>query len=201
MTDFDRDAPSSRSPEAFGLNDLVNGMVGADADAKHRVVSAQAHMQDASAVLREAVAGLHESEDLAWRRYGAEADRAMALMETELASAETELRIEQAKSRPQLSVALQQVADAWRARTDEMRLQSGLGAMEARDSGLHALDDLERAGRSVLAMIEELRQDSSAPLATLQDLTRTLVDDVRGALRGVAASIQGEVDERPKVKR
>ncbi len=182
----------SNTEEGRGLNEVVNGMVAVDSEAKHRVASAHAQMQDASAVLREAVAGLHESEDQAWRRYGAEADRAMALMEVELSGAEAQLRVEQAKSRSQLSTALQQVTDSWRARTDELRLQSGLGAMEARDSGRRALDDFDHANQGVLAMIEELREDRSVPLSTLQGLTRSVVNEVRTALRGVTDAFHGD---------
>jgi hypothetical protein len=185
MAIVDRVVQSTRSPESFGLNELVTGMPGADTAAQQRVASAHAQVQHASAVLREAVAELHETEGAAWQRYGADADRAMALTETELSSAETELRIEQAKSRSQLSDALQQVANSWRARTDQLRLQSDLGEMDARDSGLRALDTLEQAGRSVLAMIEDLRRDSTAPVSTLRGLTRRAVADVRDAFEGV----------------
>ena len=90
------------------MEGVCKGTVGVGSGGREGVGVAKDGMQDGRAVLPEAVAGRHESEDRAWRRYGAEADREMAKVAHELSGAEAQLRVEQAKSRSQLSAALQQ---------------------------------------------------------------------------------------------
>ena len=192
MADAQFQSTARRNEPGRGLNDLLNGVIGADADVRHGVVSAQAQVQDASTGLREAVARLRQSEDEAWRRYGAEVDRAVEQMETELSAAETQLRVEQAESHDQLSFALQQAAETWRSRADEIRLQIRLGQMEARDAGLQSLDALDRAGHGVVALIEELRQDTATSMSILRDRTRGVVKEVKDALRAVAIAFQSD---------
>lgn len=198
MAKAERLAPpiSSRS----SLNDLLNGVTRPDSDVKHEVASAHSQAQDAAASLRDAVARMHETEDQAWRRYGAEVGNARAQMEAELAAAETQLRIEQADSHDQLSAALRRAADTWRARAGEVKLQIRLGQMEGRDAGLRAIDELDRAGNAVVAMTEELRQDTAASISTLRCRTRTVADDFRDALRGVALAFRGDPHEAAEEK-
>lgn len=195
MADAQFQPAASQNEPRRGLNDLLNGVVGADAAVKDGVLSAHAQVMGASADLREAVARLHRTEDEAWRRYGADVDRAVAQMETELSSAEAQLRVEQADSRDQLSAALQQVAETWRARADEVRLQILLGEMEARDAASQSLDALDRAGHRVVALVEELRHNTAASMSSLRDRTRDVVDDVRQALRGVAIAFRSDSDD------
>lgn len=191
MANSDDGAAASRVSDSGGLNDLLNGVGTAGSDTKRDVVFAHGQLQDATTALREAVARLDQSEDDAWRHYGAEIDKALAQMDDDLSAAEAQLRIEEAESRDQLSYALQQATDSWRARADEIRVQMSLGEMEARDAGLHALEDLDRAGHDLHKTIEELRRDTAASVSTVRDRTRSVVGEVRSALHGVADAFRG----------
>ena len=192
MADDDSRAASTPGDARRTLSDLLNGVAGVESEAKQEIASARAQLRDATEALREAVAKLHPTEDDAWHRYGAEVDSALGQMDEDLSSAETQLRIEEAESRDQLSYALQQAAETWRARAEEVRLQISLGQMQARDAGLHALDDLDRAGHNLVTMIEELRRDTAASVSTLRERTRSVVSELQSGLREVAQAFRAE---------
>jgi len=167
--------------------------------ASPEMVAAHDALHTASDALRIAVGHLHAGEDDAWRRYAAEAGDVMARMEAELAVSAAKLRADRADSRASLGAALEAAARTWRARADEIRVQTRLGEMDARDGGLVALDDLDAAGYRLVGLIQALGHDVEGLEVNVVERARSAVDDVRAAVAGLVliarADDEGEEDE------
>lgn len=163
----------------------VADISGADASTRIDVSAKTGDAETASAALRRAIAELHEADDGAWKRYAADLEHATLRFDAALGMAAATLRAERAASKPELEETLQAVAQAWRTRADEIRVQTHLGQLDAADAGLHALDDLERAGHQVATVLASLRDDVGTSLTSLRGAAGRAIDDVGLALSNI----------------
>ncbi|CAN5433150.1 hypothetical protein BH10ACT1_BH10ACT1_22770 [soil metagenome] len=156
----------------------VTDISGVDAPTKVDVSIKTEDAESASAALRRAIAVLHEADDAAWKRYATDLEHATLRFDAALGMAAANLRTERAASKPELEQALEAVARSWRTRADEIRVQTHLGELEARDAGLHTVEDLERAGHKVASVLEVLRSDAAASLGSLREAAGRAYDEV-----------------------
>lgn len=171
-------------PEALRLQlSRVDDISGADDETRLDVSGRAEDVEAASAALRRAITALHEADDEAWKRYASDIHHATLRFDAAISMAAASLRAERAASKPALDDALESVAQRVRARADEIRLQTHLGELEARDAGLHATEDLEAAGHRVATVIRTLRDDAGASLAGLRTAAGEAIDGVALALQ------------------
>lgn len=161
----------------------IDDVSGADDRTREQVSDRTEDVESASAALRRAIAELHDADDVAWKRYASDIHHATLRFDAAVAMAAANLRAERAASKPELEDALEAVATSWRARADEIRVQTHLGEMDARDAGLHAVEDLEEAGRHVAEVLSTLRTDAGASLAGLRTAAGRAIDGVSLALQ------------------
>ena len=136
----------------------------------------------ASGALRDALDEVHRAEDEAWRRYAADLDAATRRLDAALSVASSRLRVDKAETHEELEDALEELATTWRTRADEIRVQTHLGELDARDAGLHALDDLEAAGHRIAEALTGLRDDAGDSLATARTRVQHTIDEVAKAV-------------------
>lgn len=163
----------------------VDDVDGADGVTRERVSNRTEEAETASAALRGAITELHEADDAAWQRYAADIRHATLRFDAAVSMASATLRAEQAASKPALEDAMEAVATKWRARADELRVQTRLSEMDARDAGLHALDRLEGAGHQVSVVLATLRDDTDASLTGLREAAGKAIDGVAVALQNL----------------
>ena len=149
------------------------------------LAEAKAALQRAASALHEANRELHEHEDEAWLEYASEADAAVARMEAELEMSAAKLRAERAGSTAELRAALDEAATTWRSRADEIRVQTHLGEMDARDAGLVALDRLEAAGHRLATFTDTIGHTGHEITDVVRTGARTVLEDVRAAMSGI----------------
>lgn len=166
----------------------VGDVGGADPAIRGEVSHRTEAVESATTALREAISELHQTDDEAWKRYAADLEDATLRLDAALGVASARLRSERAGSKEELQAALEEAAASWRARADEIRVQTHLGEMEARDAGLHALDDLERAGRRISAVTTSLRDDAGESLTALRGNARHALDELGQVLHDLRPS-------------
>ncbi len=175
----------------------VDDVSGADSKVRDEVARRTVVVETASVALRAAVRELHEAEDEAWKHYAGELEAATLRFDSALGTASARLRAERAASKPELEQALQSLADSWRARADEIRVQTHLGQLDARDAGLHAIDDLDQSAHRVGQVLTSLRSDAGQSLASLQGQTRHALDEIGHVLRDLRPAKPGPTEPEP----
>lgn len=163
--------------ERFRLT-RVDDVSGLDPAQRLEVSSSTDVLETATIALRRAVADLHRDEDEAWQRYAADLERATLRLDAQLGMASARLRAERAASKPEIHDVLTEVAEGWRARADEIRVQTHLGEMNARDAGLRGLDDLDQATQRVSELATSVLDDVGESLSSLRQRVTTLLDDI-----------------------
>ena len=161
----------------------VDEVSGADPGVRSEVSQTTDDVETASAALRSALGQLHHSQDDAWRQYASDLEAASLRFDTTLAVAAARLRAERAASRDDLGEALDEVATAWRTRADEIRVQTRLGEMDARDAGLHLVEGLDQATHRISAIVASLTHDTKASLDTLKASAGHAFDELGHALQ------------------
>lgn len=161
----------------------VDDISGADAPTRQHVSTRTEAVEHASEALRHAVAELHQADDVAWQRYADHLERATLRFDAAIAMAAATLRAERAAAKPDLVDALEAVTRQWRARADEIRVQTHLGELDARDAGHHALADLEAAGHRLADVLATVRGEAGASLTGLRSAAGKAIDGVALALQ------------------
>lgn len=173
-------------PEALRLELTTIHDVGGVDPATRRTVSAKTvDVESASVALRDALGELHAADEAAWQRYAQDLESATLRFDAALVMAAATLRAEQAASKPDLEETLDTVSRSWRGQADEIRLQTHLGEMDARDAGLHAIDDLEAAGHRVAQVLTTLRTDAGESLGSLRHAAGDAIGGIAHALQGL----------------
>ncbi len=144
-----------------------------------KVAKATEDLRGAATTLRDAVYELHTDEDEAWDRYRREIDDALAHMDAQLDVSTAQIKAARAETREDLADALHQAAEAPREILEQLRVQTHLGAMDARDRTQALLDDVTGLGAHVEAMVDTVLNDTKT---TVKDLARD-VNDVITHLR------------------
>ena len=180
-----------------GTNDTASPKAGSPGTppSDDELRAARADFKRASGSLQGALRRLHENEDEAWRDYAADVDDTIARMEADLAISEARLRADRAETKQELEQALDEVTLAWRQRADEIRVQTKLGEMDARDHGLVALADLEAAGHRLATLVETVRHDATEWTSALRTHAGELIGDVRGAVAGLVLVARPDDDD------
>ena len=156
----------------------VDDVSGLEPVLRDEVSASTGAVESASAALRSAVAEMHRSEDKAWQRYAAELEQATLRLDAQLGMASARLRADRAASKPEIRDVLTQVAETWRARADEIRIQTQLGKMDARDAGLHRLEDLDHATHRVSELATSVLDDVSESIGSLRSRVTAVLDDI-----------------------
>lgn len=156
---------------------------GADPAVRGAVADRAGAVESASGALRAALDELHQAEDEAWRRYAAELEEATLRLDAALSVASSRLRAEKADSHEELEGALEELATTWRSRADEIRVQTHLGDLDARDAGLHVLDDLDAAGHRITDTLAAVRSDAGHSFGALRERVQHTIDDVGRAVQ------------------
>ncbi len=165
----------------------VSDIDGLDATIRDEVSARTCTVESASVALRDAVRDLHQAEDQAWKRYADDVEHATLVLDSTLGVASARLRAERAATKNDLGRALETATETWKTRADEIRVQTHLGELDARDQGLHALDDLEVAGRRISAVLSTLRSDASASLKDLRTTTAHNLDELGRVLQSLGS--------------
>ncbi len=171
----------STGPE--GRLTQIGDVEGTDPGVRDEVAGRAVDVESASLALRAALDDLHQVEDEAWRRYAADLEEATLRLDAALSVASSRLRAEKADTPADLEDALEELATTWRSRADEIRVQTHLGELEARDAGLHVLDDLEAAGHRIADTIAAVRGDAEHSFTALRDRARHTIDEVGRAVQ------------------
>jgi len=161
----------------------VDDVSGASEPIKTEVSGRTEDVETASVALRHAIKELHEADDAAWKRYATDLDHATLRFDAALAMAAASLRAERSASKPDLHNALDSVARTWRGRADQLRLQTHLGEMDARDATEHVTDDLEAAGHQVTMVMDTLKTDAGQTIETLRSAAGRAIDGLSLALQ------------------
>src|SRR4051812_13861352 len=184
MTDTEH---AQRVPEVPGGPGLLEGVSSPSNEKRDALIACNREVRTASTYLRAALDDLHTSEDVAWRSYADEVDRALVHLDVELQVAAARLRAERAESRDELSVALHEAAESWRSRRDDARVQARLLEMERRDAGRSAVEELHRARTEVERALSGLSHDLGATLQEARQATVSAIGRVAGAVRHLGA--------------
>jgi hypothetical protein len=174
--------PSDPDRATGRLTQIVD-VEGADPGVRDEVADRAGAVESASVALRAALDDLHQVEDDAWRRYAAELEEATLRLDAALSVASSRLRAEKADSPAELEDALEELATTWRSRADEIRVQTHLGALDARDAGLHVLDDLEAAGHRISETLTAVRSDAEHSFTSMRERVQHTIDDVGRAVQ------------------
>ncbi len=158
----------SGSAGAGGRLTQIGDVDGADPDVRAEIAGRAGAVESASEALRTALEELHQAEDEAWRRYAADLEEATLRLDATLAVASSRLRAEKADTHEELEDALEELATTWRSRADEIRVQTHLGDLDARDAGLHLLSDLDAAGHRITETLAALRDDANHSVGSIR---------------------------------
>ena len=162
----------------------VADVVGAEPAVRDEVSRSGVDVEAATAALRTALHDLHESDDDAWRRYAYDLEEASRRFDTSMGLAAARLKAERAESKTDIKEALGGVADSWRSRAEEIRVQAHIGRMDVRDRGAETVSDLERASQRVGSLLTRLRDEVGESLAIMRDDARAALDDAAKILKG-----------------
>jgi hypothetical protein len=173
----------SESGRAAGRLTTIADLEGADPVVRDEVADRAGAVESASVALRAALDDLHQVEDEAWRRYASELEEATLRLDAALSVASSRLRAEKADTPEELEDALEELATTWRSRADEIRVQTHLGVLDARDAGLHVLDDLDAAGHRITETLTAVRSDAEHSFSSLRERVQHTIDDVGRAVQ------------------
>lgn len=174
---------ASGRPDPERRRTQVGDIEGADPSLRDEVSGRAEAVASASESLRAALDDLHQVEDEAWRRYAADLEAASLRLDAALSVASSRLRAEKADTSEDLEDALEELATTWRSRADELRVQTHLGALDARDAGLHVLDDLDAAGQRITDALAAVRSDAEHSFGAVRDRVRHTIDEVGRAIQ------------------
>ncbi len=147
-----------------------------------KVAKATEDLRDAASVLRDAVSELHNDEDEAWERYRGEIDDALAHMDAQLDVSTAQIKAARAETREDLADALHQAAEAPRELLEQLRVQSHLGAMDARDRVQSLMDDVTGLGKHLETVVDSVLNDSKK---TVKDLTNDANEAIAHLRKGL----------------
>lgn len=169
----------------------VDDVGGADPGVRAAVSRSTEDAETASSALRAAIRELHQADDEAWQHYATAVEAATLRFDAMLGMAAAKLRAERATSQHALEDVLEDVATSWRARADEIRVQTHLGEMDARDAGLHTLDDLERAEHGLRRALVLLRTGVGSSLASMRTEVRRALDEANVTVQELRRATSG----------
>lgn len=174
--------PSS-SAGSEGRLTQIDDVSGADPALRDEVADRAGAVESASVALRAALDELHQVEDEAWKRYAGDLEEATRRLDAALSVASSRLRADKADTNEELEDALEELAVTWRSRADEIRVQTHLGALDARDAGLHVLDDLDAAGHRLTETLAAVRSDAGHSFSALRERVQHTIDEVGRAVQ------------------
>lgn len=90
--------------------------------------------------------------------------------------------------------SLSELIESWRGRLDDLKVQADLGRMEARDRIRGDLERAEGLWTELKGRLEGLGDKAAETGGELRDDVKTLVDDLRDALRSAADRIAADLD-------
>ena len=89
--------------------------------------------------------------------------------------------------------SLTELIDSWRGRLDDLKVQADLGRMDARDRIRGDLERAEGLWTELKGRVEELGDKAASTGGDLADDLKTLVEDLRSALRSAADRISTDL--------
>ena len=150
------------------------------------IASADASLREAAKQLGAAVAELRSSEDKAWKEYSDDVHEALLHMNAQLEVATAQVKAAHSETREDLVDALHQAASVRYGIIDQLRVQTHLGLMEARERSHDAMDDLNQVGRRLEAVIESVRNDTRKTWSDLFHDTTATISHLRTAVQALA---------------
>lgn len=119
-------------------------------------------------------------DDDAWDAYRETVDRAHKRFDADLELAEAELRRRRAETRKEFADTVDEELEAWRARTDELRVQARLARMDTGDQLEPIIEAMQRRSSELQSRLGDLREASEETWRSIrEDITDTLVQHRR----------------------
>lgn len=128
---------------------------------------------------------IRKSSDDAWQEVGGTAERALAGLESGIATARADLHAELAPDIAAYRRAAKTQADAWRAHFDQLKEHAKGAGTKARE----ALDTLEEAYQRAKPELEKASETTGEALDALKDRVGDLVGHLRKAVRKLNRSL------------
>jgi gas vesicle protein len=169
-----RPAATKRGPAAKGPQRMPTDIAKADAG-----------LRKAAKQLGDAVAELRASEDKAWKDYSDDVHEALLHLNAQLEVATAQVKAAHSETREDLADALHQAAGARKGIVDQLRVQTRLGMMEARDRSQEAIDNVNAIGRRLESVIDAVRHDTKKAWDDLYRDTTDTISHLREAIQAV----------------
>lgn len=163
----------------------AGGLTAAEATEQARLIEqAEADMGQLSRTAERALrsADIAGREQMAWERGAHEAGRIARQLDGELDTVAAELHLHLSDD-VDLGDALRAVAESWRGRVDELRVQAGLARMELRDQANQNVDRVEELVDALRRRIEEVGGRTADATHDLRRSTSELTTTARDAAR------------------
>ena len=149
------------------------------------IASAEASLREAAKQLEDAVAELRSSEDKAWKVYSDDVHEALLHMNAQLEVATAQVKAAHSETREDLADALHQAARARKGIIGQLRVQTRLEVMEARDRSQEAIENVNQIGRRLESVIESVRDDTKNTWSRLYHDTTETISHLREALQAI----------------